>query len=200
MMTMTNNISAPLQELLAMPLSARIEAVIKDVMSHEDKFKNIDSHALADALGVPETESPGQGWCFTRYAMRESVETYAEGHFPVSEIVYLIEDKVAPERFQTLLKYSLTLDGVENPRFDFLTEQEREQLIEAITADQLESNSSNGMNCIAHYVIESPLGEDLWFEAEIEDDGACIILRTPYDSRDNRFIDLTNCLVDEWCA
>jgi hypothetical protein len=167
MMTMTNNISAPLQELLAMPLSARIEAVIKDVMSHEDKFKNIDSHALADALGVPETESPGQGWCFTRYAMRESVETYAEGHFPVSEIVYLIEDK---------------------------------QLIEAITADQLESNSSNGMNCIAHYVIESPLGEDLWFEAEIEDDGACIILRTPYDSRDNRFIDLTNCLVDEWCA
>ena len=198
MMTMTNNISDPLQELLAMPLSERIEAVIKDVNSHEDKFKNIDSHALADALGVPEAENPGEGWSFTRYAMRESIETSAGGHCPASEIMYLIEDKVSPKRFQTLLKNFLTLDAVENPKFDFLTEPEREQLVDAIAADELESNSSNGMNCIAHYVIETPSGGDLWFEAEIEDDGACIILRTPYDSRDDEFIDLTNCLVDEW--
>ena len=56
---------------------------------------------------------------------------------------------------------------------------------------------SNGMNCIAKYLIKAST-IDLLFEGEIEDDGECYSLKTPYDHRDGKFLDLENCEITSW--
>jgi hypothetical protein len=188
----------PLKKLLAMDLSDRINAVAKDVLSRKDEFQQIDNHCLAEALGVPESKRPGNDWEHISYSCKISVEEYAELNSPSSEIVYMIEDFVTPSRFKKLLKLSAGLDDISNPVFDFLKHNERYHLEEAIASMRLEDNLMNGMSCIARYTVKSDLGEDLPFEAEIEDNGTCIFLKTPYDSRDGQFVDLSNCLTETW--
>lgn len=187
-----------LKTLLQMPIADRIQAIAEDVRSRRDKYKDIDAHDLADALGVPQPEAPGCEWEFIRYAEKETAEMYARCFTPVSKMVYLIEDKVSPERFKELLERSASLDEIEEPRFDFLTDQEREQLENTISANRLEANSLNGMNCLAGYSVEAPPDDELPFEAIVEDDGSCFILKTPYDYRDGKFVDLDNCVTDTW--
>lgn len=187
-----------LMTLLVLPIADRIQAIAEDVRTRRDRYKGIYAHDLANALGVPQPESPGKDWEFIRYAKKETVEAFALCFTPASEIVYLIDGKVPPERFKELLQKSAPLDDIEEPQFDFLTRDEREQLEDAIAADQLEGNESNGMNCLAEYSVDAPPDDELPFEAVVEDDGSCFILRTPYDYRDGTFVDLTNCLTDSW--
>jgi hypothetical protein len=54
----------------------------------------------------------------------------------------------------------------------------------------------NGICGLAYYSIPSTVG-DLLFEALIEDDGACIHLKTPYDHRDGEFTNLDECVTDD---
>ena len=102
---MTNNkcqTSDLLRELLAVPLSERIERVANDVLLHQDKFRTLAAHDLAEALGVPQPECPSGDWSVTRYAKRQSVEEYAKLYSSPSEfaeIVYALEDSVSPPRF-----------------------------------------------------------------------------------------------------
>ena len=46
--------------------------------------------------------------------------------------------------------------------------------------------------------VTTESGFELAFEGDIEDDGACLGLRTPYDYRDGNFVDLDNCEYDAW--
>jgi hypothetical protein len=127
--------SDPLQKLLSMPLAERIAAVAEDVRTRRDEFRQIDPHELADALGVPESTRPGTGdrWTFTDYARKESLEEYAGNNDCLSELVLLIKDEVSEQRFQTLVEKSSDLkDYCSDPQFDFLTEEERQLLVEAI--------------------------------------------------------------------
>lgn len=82
-------------------------------------------------------------------------------------------------------------------KFDFLTNEERDHLEGAIAMENLELNMSNGICCVARYSIPAP-GGILPFEGDIEDDGHCITLRTPYDDRDGRFKDLENCVTESY--
>jgi len=127
-----------------------------------------------------------------------SVEEYARNNSPASELVYLIEESVDQARFQRLLELSVPLDQDEAPSFSFLHEHERRVLEHAIAERQLKSNELNGICCIARYSIETPSGDKLEFEGDVEDDGVCIYLRTPYDKRANRFRNLTQCLTTHW--
>jgi hypothetical protein len=133
-----------------------------------------------------------------RYAPIVSVEEHARYNSPASELVYLIEEAVSAERFQQLLKHSEPLDESDDPSFAFLTKGERSRLEDAIAEKQMEANESNGMNCIARCSVESDSGAVLEFEGDVEDDGACINLRTPYDKRAKRFTDLSRCLTSGW--
>lgn len=187
-----------LNELLALPMDERRSAVARDLKRRSPRYRDIPGHALADALGVPDPECPGSEWSFTRYAEIVTVEDYARHNSPASELVYLIEDSVDPKRFQRLLELSEPLDDVDEPSFSFLLKKERDALEHAIAEEQLESNASNGMCCLARYTVQAPSGDDLEFEGDIEDDGACFDLRTPYDKRAKRFRDLTRCLTDDW--
>ena len=79
-----------------------------------------------------------------------------------------------------------------------MTKGERSRLEDAIAEKQMEANESNGMNCIATCSVESDSGAVLEFEGDVEDDGACINLRTPYDKRAKRFTDLARCRTSCW--
>jgi len=190
--------ASSLQTLLALSLDGRREAVARDVRRRAPQFSTISAHDLADALDVPEHWRPGNEWSFTRYAPIVSAEEHARYNSPASELVYLIEDAVSAERFQQLLKDSEPLDDADDPSFAFLTKVERSRLEDAIAEKQMEANESNGMNCIARCSVESDSGAVLEFEGDVEDDGACINLRTPYDKRAKRFTDLARCRTSCW--
>ena len=186
---------APLQVL---PLQLRLEAVAEDVRHLTHQYSGIDAHDLAEVLGVSDPWRPGSGWTFTSYAEIEAVEAYAQRNDPASELVHFLENEVSETRLAELVRLSEPLDEVSKPRFDFLTRSERKNLERRIAEAKLESNQSNGICCIANYSIALAQGESLEFEGDIEDDGACITLRTPYDQRAGRFRDLSNCVTDSW--
>jgi len=190
----------PLKQLLAMKLEDRLEAVAHDLQSKTPRYSGIDAHSLASALGISDCERPGSGedWSFIRYAQIGSVEEHAQMCSPASEVVYLIQDQVKPDRFAELLTLSESLDETDDPKFDFLTEVERKMLEQAIAEKDLESHSSNGMNCLAHIAVQTNNLVNLEFEAVIEDDGSSFILRTPYDKQGKKFEDLTSCVTDSW--
>ena len=160
-----------------MPLAQRIAAVAEDVQAKKDEFRQIAPHKLAEVLGVPESRRPTRGhWSFISYAWKQSLEEYADEYGGLSELVILIKDKVSARRFQTIVEKSPDLDDLE---FDFLTAEERQLFEEALAYEQLQLNMDNGICCVAHHDIPAS-GSDLCFEAAIEDDGACIDLKTPY--------------------
>jgi hypothetical protein len=187
-----------LKELLALSLHSRREAVADDVRRRAPKYSSIAAHDLADALALPEHWRPDDQWSFTRYARIVSAEEYAQVNDPPSELVYLIEDAVEGERFHQLLFESEPLDDMEEPNFAFLTKDERSSLERAIAERQLEAHESNGMNCIGRCSMTTESGAVLEFEGEIEDDGACLNLRTPYDKQAKRFVDLSFCITSDW--
>jgi hypothetical protein len=100
-----------------------MEAIVQDLITRNDKFRKIDAHDLAQALGIDDSEHPGSAhqWGFTSYGVKENIEEYAELNDPPSELVYLIQNKVSAERFQALLNLSSNLDHVKKPDFHFLT-------------------------------------------------------------------------------
>lgn len=192
--------SDPLKQLLAMKPEDRLEAVAQDLQSKTQRYSSIDAHALAGALGISDCELPGSGehWSFIRYAQIVSVEEHAQMSSPASEIVHLIKDQVHPDRFAELITLSGPLDETDDPNFDFLTNDEREMLEQAIAEKDLAGHSSNGMNCLAHISVQTGSLVYLEFEAVIEDDGSSFILLTPYDKQAGKFEDLTKCVTDSW--
>jgi len=197
--TVTARTSAlALAKLLTLDLNGRREAVAKDVRSRSPLYRCIPAHDLAEALGIQEADRPGAGWSFTRYAPLLTVEEFARHHSTASEVVYMLEGLVKPERFEKLQLLCARAGSVEQPSFSFLTRGERKYIEKAVAEQQLEANESNGMNCLGHCSVTSPGGIKLEFEGIIEDDGRCVTLRTPYDKRAKRFVDLSGCLTSYW--
>jgi len=185
--------SNPLAELLAMPLDKRIAAVAKDVRSKKDRYAKINAFALADALEVEEPDTPRAGWGFTDYSRKKTLEQHADWIVPVSRLQDYLEGHVSEDRFIELKPKFDRLDSVKRPRFGFLTKKERLIIESAMDAEALE----NAM----HRVASCSVGKGrnaLLFEGDIEDDGACIKLRTPYDQRNGDFIDLSNCITEDF--
>jgi hypothetical protein len=182
---------------MSLPLKDRVAAVAEDIATKENRFSGIEPHYLAEALGIDDFKNPGASlrWSFTRYAEIVSVEEYAESHDPASEVVYFIQNDVTPERFEELLALSEPLDNQDKPQFSFLTKDERSHLEKAAAEEKLKDASENGMNCIANISVKTESGVGLEFEANVEDDGTCINLRTPYDEAKGGFVDLTNCVI-----
>jgi hypothetical protein len=176
----------------------RRNAVVHDLHRTSGTFGSVEPHTLAQALGIDDTDRPGGDWSFTRYTRRTTAEEFAKYNSPSSELLYWLEDFVDPERYEELLKYVDGVDSANHPSFSFLSPEERGHIENNIAEEQYDEDESNGMQCIAHRSVSGTGGEKLEFEAEIEDDGGCITLRTPYDKRAEKFVDLTNCRVDQW--
>lgn len=186
-----------LAALLALPLSQRITAIAKDVRSRADRFRVINAFDLARALGVSQPEMPDNEWSFTTYAERQTIEEYIDRGGEEWAVLQWLEGAVDEQRFRSLEKMFAKLEGAANSSFDFLSAIERKHVEDAISEEQLESNQSNGMCCIASHCVR--LGKvQLWFEAVVEDDGSCIDLKTPYDDRDGLCQGLSNCVTSSW--
>jgi len=185
-----------LEELLSIPLAERIEAVANDVSSRRDRFRSIDAHELAEALGIFDAWKPGSDWHFQTHVEKMTLEEYADLTSPASEIVYFIQERVSVERFQEILEITEKWGDDESGDFSFLTSEERLLIEDYINEKNLESTIMNGMGGLGYRTITSKSGVELTFEGEIEDDGECIRLLTPYEIRDGGGTDLSNSVVD----
>ena len=192
------NAKDALAELLSLPLAGRIAVVSQDLLSCEDRFAAIEAHDLAEALGVPDAHQPtDENWKMIAYAKIRSLEEQAKIKSPLSEFIHELKDYVSEDRAMTLETEVVKLSERSKPGFGFLNVQERKVIEEALARRDLEANLSNGTSSIARYQVAATSGE-LWFEAEVEDDGTCIRLRTPYDKRDAKFVELENCVTQDW--
>lgn len=193
-----DTVPAALAQLLAMSRPERISAVAQDLRNRQDRYREIEPHVLAEALGVPASRRPGgEGWRIIAYARIRSLEDQALEKHPPSELVHVLKGKVSAARFAELETAFAKLDEQEAPTFDFLGKKERLLLEESLARDDLESGIMNGIGSIARYCAPAEDG-GLCFEGAVEDDGSCIELRTPYDQRDRRFIRLESCVTEEW--
>jgi hypothetical protein len=181
--------------LEAMPVADRIAVVADDVASKRDEYRSIDPHELAGLLGV-DGRCPDGDWVFVGFVPRLSVK----------EIMLQCDEEVIPELLEThvtsercegiiakikLLKRSEA--KLRRASLDFLTEGEK-QTIERLYMER-EAASNGPMWVIANYTIEAPHGKKLGFETTIGDNGESFDLKTPYDERDGKFTDLSDCLI-----
>jgi hypothetical protein len=176
--------SDPLATLLAMPLRQRIAAVARDVEFRADTFFPIDAFDLANALDVPQPEIPSSSdWTFTLYAESLSLEEYFEnsGETEVFDMlaswVDVLRAAVLRERFAELDE-----DAAE-PSFDFLTAKERAYVETRIAELAVKPEEDEALVRIANYAVKDGRIA-LNFEAELNDAGVTVVLRTPYDHRD----------------
>ena len=181
-----------------MPLQERIVAVSDDVSSKSDEFVSIPPHDLAEALGVEQPENPATGWNYSQYAEKQSLEEQADNYGSAEGCVDHLKGKVSDVRYKELESKLEELEESGDWDFSFLDETEREIIEQALAEIDLEGNQSNGINCIASYTVRGKDGLELKFEGLIEDDGVCIELMTPYDERDGKFHDFSNCAIEEW--
>ena len=181
-----------------MSLMQRIAAVAHDIDSGADEFASIDPHDLARALGVEQPENPAIGWTFASYAEKKSAEEQAGNRGSVEGFVDHLKGNVTEARFRELESKFEALEASGEWEFSFLKDKEREIIEQALAEDDLEGNQSNGMNCIASYTVHGAEGVELNFEGLVEDGGGCFELKTPYDERDGKFHDFSNCATDEW--
>jgi hypothetical protein len=188
-----------LSELLQMPPEKRISAVAKDVRTRKDRYRSISAHDLAEALEVPQPDSPStyNKWGFTRFAKKQTLEEYAKEDRTVSEFVCHLKGRVSDARFKELEQQFRKLGDVAKPKFGVLTKRERRQLESCLAEEELDVLGQNGLNCLAEYEVRAGRNK-LRFQGEIEDDGTCWCLRTPYDERDGGFFDYTDYVTVNW--
>jgi hypothetical protein len=184
---------ALLKELLGMDDDAkRIQVVADDVRSRADHFRGISPHDLAEALGVPQPDCPAdwENICSAEILTLEERELDLD---EFSFLVYIIRDKVDPGRLAIITNEAEELDKAGSTQFDFLTKEEKHLIEVALAERDLKGKLENGIGTVALYSVGE--GEDnLRFEGTIEDDGHCIVLLTPYDFRDGKFKDFSNCV------
>lgn len=190
--------SPALEKLLSMSLPERIAAVEDDVSSRRDEYASIAPHDLADALGVQQPERPADGWGFATYAEVQSVEEQADQKGSSEGFLDLLKGKVSVACYNDLGSKFAEIEESQKWDFSFLNKKERKIIEQALAKKDVEQNQSNGMNCIASYTVEGGNGEVLEFEGLIEDDGVCGDLKTPYDEREGRFHDFSNCVIADW--
>jgi hypothetical protein len=182
------NIELLENQLRDMNYRDRLNAIADDLISGKDRYCAIDPHQLAEFAGL--TPPPlDDSWTRIYYANRMGFEELIDNHD--AEIVFryaaqYLKGKVDAAMLarveDTLVQYENGNYGVD---ISFLTAKEKE-LIEVCFMER-ELDELDGGYVVARTCIGSPKGVELWFEGDIEDDGDCIEIRTPYDYRDGKF-------------
>ncbi len=168
----------------------RLNAIADDLNSGQDRFRAIGSQQLAELAGLTP---PPLDDCWTRiyYTSHQNFDDLVLNHD--EEIVFRFAaeylkgkaDAAIVEQVKDALAHYE--DGDYEVDVSFLTSKEKE-LIEFGFMER-ELDELGGGYVVARTCIGSPKGVELWFEGDIEDDGECLCIRTPYDHRDGRFTD-----------
>lgn len=183
-----------------MATQQRIIAVAEDLRSKEDRYAGIDAHDLAALLGVPFSESPGgPEWSFIKYVESFSLNDYlsVDNTFCTDAVIEALSRAVPKSRIDEIFNKIEPIEGyISSNDLSFLTEKENEVILDVLTQERLEAGWAP---VIARFSTPTVENHVLHFEGDIEDDGTCIDLRTPYDYRDGRFADETNwARCEEW--
>ena len=186
------------QTLEAMSLEQRINAISDDLRNCQDKFASITAHELAHLLGVAQPENPiSSEWSFYKYVEPFTLNDYLANSdtFWTVNVVEALSRTVAKERLIELEKLTEQLEGSSSANnLDFLADHETELIIDILVQERLEEAWAP---VVARTSVEDAAGHALVFEGNIEDDGACIHLRTPYDIRDSGFAGGDNWVASE---
>ena len=59
-------------------VAERIAVVAEDVVSGQKRFASIETHDLAELLGIPQPEQPDDSWSRTIFAERRTLEEYVD--------------------------------------------------------------------------------------------------------------------------
>lgn len=184
-----------LVRLLAISPADRLSAVAHDIRERRDEFAQIEAHSLAAALGVTDSRRPEDRWAFTSYAPIRSLEERADERDDLAEWASYFSDEASSLRFAELELNFTRLKDTEESDFGFLTAGERQHLEAALAREELGRNMMNGIFGVARFTLSGAAAGHS-FEGDIEDDGACIRLRTPYDERDGKFTDFSQCVTE----
>jgi hypothetical protein len=120
-----------------MPLAKRIAAIAADVETKRDEYQSIDSHELANLLGVGDADQPGANWKFVWYIPRVPVEDIFDS-WNKEYVFELFQPHVTPERYEELDKKYEELGSKQSKCIisDFLTEGEKQTIERAYMEKQ----------------------------------------------------------------
>jgi hypothetical protein len=174
-----------------------IAAVAVDVASKRDEYRSIGPYDLAELLGIDDARQPGADWGLVWYVEPKAIEDIFD-EWGEPDFLDMLEPHVTAERYEELKsKIELLATGTRSPAesFNFLTDAEKQAIVRA----DMERERKNGnVTLLAYYYISAPHGRTLTFEAFIGDNGESFdSLKTPYDERDGKFTDLSDCLIVE---
>jgi len=179
-------------DLRALAVQDRINTVYKDIQSRKDLYREIDPHLLAELLGINDADSPGPDWLKMKIAERQIIARTISDNPEEFLLIERLVDKVSPDRQKILDNLLETFEDTNTGDLSLLLPKE----IELLERFKQEDELSYSVNVIAQFSIKAENGSIMKFEGFIEDDGACIHLLTPYDERDGRFSNLTDCLIE----
>ncbi len=181
-----------------MPLAERIDAVAKDVRTRKDQFRKISGEALANALDVPLDDLEGDNWtswCWYCYVKKRTLQKYITDWGNLDQMIQRIETRVAPKRFQTLMKGCERLTTAKMLRL--LTAGERRLLCRLYAMQEANCfEGDGGYMALAYFDVQPTSGKNLTFEATFFEPIIRVesaIIRGPYDERDGKFRMLKNC-------
>ena len=182
-------------ELQSLKYRDRLNAIADDLTSEQDRYRDVNPHDLAKLMRVP-CPNPGDGWTYIKTCIEQSVEEWIEVNGAAEELARHLEGHVEPTRLADLeYKLSQVDEYSGNPDLSFLKSSER-LAIEAALMEH-EMDEIEGGYVVARFCLGSPKGVEFWFEGDIEDDGECIHMRTPYDHRDGQFSEIGP-MSEEW--
>ncbi len=179
-------------DLRALEVQDRINTVYKDIQSRKDLYREIEPHLLAELLGIYDADNPGSDWLKMKIAERQIIERAISDNPENFLLIERLVDKVSPDRQKILENLLETFEDTNTGNLSLLLPEE----VEILERFKQEDVLYYSVNVIAQFSIKTENGSIMKFEGFIEDDGACIHLLTPYDERDGRFFNLTDCLIE----
>jgi hypothetical protein len=176
--------------LETMTMDERIAEVARDVLSRTDRYKSIAAHDLAELLGIvfDPLETFG-GWEYVSYVPFESAESLLE-EYGADDMLDLLRTALSPERIEQLRKAT---EGLDSKSALSLFSADEQRAMERV--NQESQADSDYIVEVAYCEVRCAHHKLLMFEVSIDDGEVSHDLRTPYDRRDGKFIDLSRCLI-----
>lgn len=184
-----------------MSVAERAMAIHEDIVSGRMRFAHLDPFDLAYLLGVSQPDMPDGSWHFVTAAEVRSLEAQLEENYTdgAAELIFRLSDVVDGHRFKELKIECEKYDAGVRGDLHFLHPNERWYLERLLAKDDLRGLLDNGLGCTAYFCVQTGESE-LWFNAEIEDDGHCFLMSTPYTGADGPIGILSNpnCVYEDW--
>jgi hypothetical protein len=184
----------PIEILSQAGVEKAIELVDQDVTSGTDRFADIDPRELAELVGL--SCECREGWNGFYYAETFPLEEEADNFGGVAEVIYHLKGEISESRYSEIESIAEEVDKEDRRDLSFLSKAECKLAEHQVWADRLKGNMENGICYLLQATVEA--GDDeLYFEADGEDDGSIGEVRGPYDQRNGKFMDMEKLITED---